>query len=381
MLSSENNSMKTFLRHYTCHVAQFFTVLLTMALFLLLARSKLPIETYDYPALQFNWTRVDPTHLPVMNSTFGNYNVLLDGHVHTLVSDGNLLPEQVVDLAYLNGYNAIVVSDHNTLMGGKLAQLYAQDKYKDRLIVIPGQEYSTCRIHMNIIGVNQTIKPDKPFPTDQELREVVDRVHRLGGLITVNHVGWSNTTTPPFLEATLPSHPSRETLLQMGVDGIEVVNGKTLDMQSYLFHQRNTDKMFAITGSDLHSMDSAYAWTVLNATEFTEQGILTQLRNRRTSFLLDSGGTRMRAYPDYTQQWTVFGSLLLMGDYFSSFYDENKGMYSFQGSFCQQRMFRVNVGYTAWFVLWCLLIILLVDLVTLGLQTLWKRVYTSRVRK
>lgn len=54
--------------------------------------------------------------------------------------------------------------------------------------------YSSCRIHMNLIDINETIPVTGPVPTDQELQDVINKVHALGGLVIVNHIPWSNTT-------------------------------------------------------------------------------------------------------------------------------------------------------------------------------------------
>jgi hypothetical protein len=259
--------------------------------------------------------------------------------VHTLHSDGEYTPQQVVQRALANGYNAIVVSDHNTVEGSLLAQQYVQQSGVE-MIVIPGQEYSTCRIHMNILGIRDTIKPDKPFPTDQELREVVDRVHRLGGLVVANHPFWSNHTVFPHCQSTLPTHPTHSTLVDViGVDGLEVVNESTLDARTY---QYALDKVFTIAGSDLHGPAVAYSWTLLYAASFTEQGILDELRGKRSTFLVDNGGTRHQGIPTETWTYSLLRPLVGWTSLFNDYYSINKGMYSFQGSFCHPLIIQVN---------------------------------------
>ena len=53
-----------------------------------------------------------------------------------------------------------------------------------------------------------------------------------------------------------------------------------------------------LTGSDVHSPSTgAYAWTVLNVPNITYDGIMAELRAKRTSFLFDATGTRPRVYP------------------------------------------------------------------------------------
>ncbi|KAF9995028.1 hypothetical protein BGZ79_000182, partial [Entomortierella chlamydospora] len=78
-----------------------------------------------------------------MNTSFGNdYDVLLDGHSHTTYSDGRMSPETLLKWHIANGYNAVIVSDHNTIDGGLAAQKIALEKYADMITVIPGMELS-----------------------------------------------------------------------------------------------------------------------------------------------------------------------------------------------------------------------------------------------
>lgn len=52
----------------------------------------------DYAAIEeFDWSPIQPrSYLSPMNSTFGNYDVLLDGHSHSTYSDGRMSPETLI---------------------------------------------------------------------------------------------------------------------------------------------------------------------------------------------------------------------------------------------------------------------------------------------
>lgn len=52
----------------------------------------------DYAAIkEFDWPPIQPSsYLSPMNSTFGNYDVLLDGHSHSTYSDGRMSPETLI---------------------------------------------------------------------------------------------------------------------------------------------------------------------------------------------------------------------------------------------------------------------------------------------
>ncbi|KAK9767514.1 hypothetical protein K7432_002656 [Basidiobolus ranarum] len=323
-------------------------------------------SSQDYSKLTFDW-KVDPTkYLRTYDVNFGSYNVVLDGHTHTVYSDGRLTPEQIIQLSIANGYNAIVVSDHNTIEGGLEAQRIAREKYKDQIVVIPGQEYSSCRIHMNFLNINETIPFGPPFPTNEDLRKAIDRVHELGGLAVVNHIPWSNTTTYGYQVARLPDHPSREELVELGIDGIEVVNGDTLDLQSLDFIEQHPNQLFSITGGDVHYPGAAYAWTVMNVANFTVEGIMGELRKRKTSFLFNPTGTRPRVYAPINSAFEKVAPLTFLGDYFGNFYDDNRGMYSFQGSFCQPSHFTVHTSMFFYFVLYALAFFIAFEVIRAG---------------
>ncbi|KAI8056201.1 Polymerase/histidinol phosphatase-like protein [Syncephalis plumigaleata] len=297
---------------------------------------------YNYSALAFNGIEGPNNRLiPISLSESTNntrYNIRLDGHTHTTISDGKLYPNQLVDWAIAHGYNALIVSDHNTIEGGLKAQAYARYRYPNRILVIPAQEYSCCRIHMNLININTTIPVDSARPTNDELRRVMRQVHEQGGLVVVNHIPWSHRTARYFQVATLPDHPTLDELIDMGIDGVELINGDTFDYQSYeaLRQRRSTHptgrSIFAITGSDLHNPDGAYAWTVMQTSNFTIDAVMNEMRAGNTQLLFDPSGTRLRSYPAYNRHWEILAPFTFVSDYISTMYEQLQGMPSFQGN-------------------------------------------------
>ena len=63
----------------------------------------------------------------------------IDLHVHTSASDGDLKPEELVDLAVRNNLSAIAITDHDTISGVKEAIKYSLDK---NIKIIGGVELS-----------------------------------------------------------------------------------------------------------------------------------------------------------------------------------------------------------------------------------------------
>jgi predicted metal-dependent phosphoesterase TrpH len=232
------------------------------------------------------------------------------------------------------------VSDHNDADGARQAQEYVEANRKGEIVIVPGQEYSCCRIHMNILLLNRTIAPTSPWPSNEELARVVREVHAEGGLVVVNHPAWSNRTTYPYQQATLPDHPSLQELLDMGVDGVEVVNGQVYDARTHLFQQANPSALFALTGSDVHDPDGAYAWTALHAPALTLPAIVAELRAHRTAIYMDAAGTRARVYPEVSTLSAWFLPIRTAASLFSMLVEHERGMYSFQGSFCHPEILR-----------------------------------------
>ncbi|KAG0377935.1 hypothetical protein BGX24_005136 [Mortierella sp. AD032] len=230
-----------------------------------------------------------------------------------------------------NGFNAVVVSDHNTINGGLAAQEVAEsDEYAGKITVIPAMELTNCRVHMNLVGINETIDyAIKKWPTDDDIRKTIARTHELGGIAIINHIPWSNTTEYGYELPRLQNHPSREQLVEMGIDGIEIANGVTLDTISLKFVQDHN--LIVITGADVHYPDSnAFSWTVLNTNgNRTAENILAQLKARRSSFLFDPTGTQPLAYPAENPIYFRTAPPTLMGQYFQMFWIDKSGMYSF----------------------------------------------------
>lgn len=63
----------------------------------------------DFSNLQFDWKINPGDDLYPFNTSF-QYNVLLDGHTHTVYSDGKMNVRQLLDWHLANGYNAIIVT-------------------------------------------------------------------------------------------------------------------------------------------------------------------------------------------------------------------------------------------------------------------------------
>ncbi|KAI7907915.1 Polymerase/histidinol phosphatase-like protein [Cokeromyces recurvatus] len=333
-----------------------------------------PVE--DFSNLEFDW-KIDPSSYLIPYNTSFKYNVLMNGHAHSTYSDGKMNVRQLLEWHLANGYNAVAVTDHNTIEGGLAAEKLALEEYNNSIVVIPGMEYTCCRIHMNFLNINETVQATAPFPTDEELQRVINRVHELGGLVIVNHIPWSNTTENGYQLPRLPNHPSIEKLISWGVDGFEIINQETFDLASY--RATNEYNLIQMVGMDLHHPSiGAQVWLTINATQFNRNSVMQEIRSRRTSFLFDPAGTRPRVYVDSPSSYLALTPLSYLGDYFSMFYSDSKGMYSFQGSFCHPEILTINKNVIGWFIFWMLMFILAFELVRAFIIWVFKRLYYDK---
>jgi hypothetical protein len=120
-------------------------------------------------------------------------------HTHTVNSDGDSTPDEVVRWYREHGYNFLVLSDHNYLT--PTAGLNAVYGAPDKFIVIPGEEVTMTvtskPVHVNGVSIASYVAPPtSPDNVVGAIQWAVDGVRRMGGVPHVNHpnFGWGVTT-------------------------------------------------------------------------------------------------------------------------------------------------------------------------------------------
>ncbi len=109
---------------------------LNIILWLILALS-VPALMFGPDKLRFTDTDWDEfSFTPNYNTT--EWNVLLDSHSHTKYSDGKLTPRQNILWHIAMGFNAMILTDHNTYRGVEKAREIARNEYDDKIKVFAG---------------------------------------------------------------------------------------------------------------------------------------------------------------------------------------------------------------------------------------------------
>jgi len=220
----------------------------------------------------------------------------LDTHSHTTESDGHMTAEQNIRWHIANGFHAMVVSDHNT---GKANEpsLQLQKKYPE-IVIIPGIEWTTLRLHMNFIGIKDYPYEISLIPTDEQIIDAIKKAKKLGAVVMVDHITWTK-------EEKLHrdhNHPTRKQLLDWGVDGFEIYNTmrwhdpKTIHIIDLLRESNQLSRpVFFSTGTDIHNplIEFAAGWTEMILTPQERDSptipiVLNALREGRTRIWVDN---------------------------------------------------------------------------------------------
>ena len=281
------------------------------------------ILAFELSSAQILTNKEDWEHAPYSPyfSTTG-ITVLLDGHSHTMYSDGELTPEESILWHIANGYNAAIITDHNTLQGALKTREIARGKFNTSFKVIPGLEWTTKRIHLNIFGISEefidyfssgNFSSVPKNPTDSEIQNIINLTHAKGGLVIVDHYQRSSLEFGAAL-------PSRNQLLSWGVDYFEVVNSKDhvyfgFDQDSQSFCVENN--LGVIAGTDMHiPTTTVHGWTLLSPETFSEDGIFNTIKQKNTTIIYDYHGAPYSAEINSNGWYAAFKPTILVGKAF-----------------------------------------------------------------
>jgi hypothetical protein len=222
---------------------------------------------------------------------------LLDTHSHTLASDGIMTAEQNIRWHIANGFNAFVVSDHNSDLNNK-PSLALQNKYPE-IMIIPGYEWTRPLIHMNFINLEKYPFSVPNNPNKDDIKKIIPLVQQMGALVQVDHIPWTKGLRE-HLSGELV-HPTREELIEWGVDGFEINNEnryydpttiRTIELMEKKGELEK--KLFFTSGTDIHNPANAWVtgWTEVLLTPQEKKAptieiVIKALREGRTKLWLD----------------------------------------------------------------------------------------------
>ena len=119
-------------------------------------------------------------------------------HTHTVNSDGDSTPDEVVRWYREHGYQFLVLTDHNFLTS--VAGLNAVHGADDKFLVIKGQEvtdrFGTKPVHVNGLDVSALVTPQGGTSVAEVVQRNVDAIRKVDGVPHINHPNfqWAITT-------------------------------------------------------------------------------------------------------------------------------------------------------------------------------------------
>ena len=118
-------------------------------------------------------------------------------HTHTLNSDGDSTPDDVVRWYREHGYQFLVLTDHNFLTSvDGLNALHGAD---EQFLVIRGEEVTSQAgdkpVHVNGLDVERLVEPPTGSSVGDVLQRAVDGIRSASGVPHINHpnFGWAMT--------------------------------------------------------------------------------------------------------------------------------------------------------------------------------------------
>jgi len=228
-----------------------------------------------------------------------------DNHTHTVYSDGNDTPAQMVEAARGEGLDWIVLTDHgvgpaiqHVLTAHQEALPFSEP---GKFVVIPGEEFTTLDYHANIL--NGTVLEMVTAP----LQKVVDAVLQMDRdehpvTIKLNHPHWSGTPQASKLARQLERLPL-----------IELWNDGTGDETTLLWWEllNKGMRVFAETSSDSHNRKTSRlghrrTYIYLGDAPLTAANIIRAMREGRS--FLSRGALLFVTVNDALPGSTVTGS-------------------------------------------------------------------------
>ncbi len=245
-----------------------------------------------------------------------------DFHTHTIYSDGEITPRERMREAWYDGLDIIAITDHLEIRRYEKYMLRALAPYnpdgvpykyanagagnkndknapmlsnlnacfeealhfveKEKIPVLPVRGTEIWRSPKTTGEYNALFLKDINAICTADLFECFRRVKEQGGIIIHNHPGWNRPT--------MDKSEDQERIYAEGwVDGIEVVNGRTLYPQ--MIDRCINEKLFISASTDLHIPSSQRyprggeifrTHTIVLAKELTEEAVKEALKAHRT---------------------------------------------------------------------------------------------------
>jgi hypothetical protein len=218
-------------------------------------------------------------------------------HTHTLNSDGDSTPEEVVRWYREHAYDFLVLTDHNFLTG--VDGLNALQGAPGKFLVVKGEEVTgrlgPKPIHVNGFDVERLVEPIEAGSVVEVIQGMVDGIRRARGVPSVNHpnFGWAITADElAAVERTrlfevYNGHPAVNNLGGGGVPGLEDVWDRLLSSGKLMYGIAVDDAHYFKRPWDASAPRPGFGWVVIRSATLEPRALLDALE--RGDFYASTG--------------------------------------------------------------------------------------------
>lgn len=287
-------------------------------------------------------------------------------HTHTLNSDGDSTPDDVIKWYRGRGYNFLFLTDHEYINNVQfLNDLYGRG---DQFIVLSGQEVTDSfggkPYHSNGLGISKVVMPNKLPGAVETLQKNINDIVGGGGIAQVNHpnFGWALTAEQLIglknytLLEIYNGHPLVNNQGSLGFPSAEEMWDKVLSTGKILYAVADDDSHHFKRIGDPTAAQPGQGWIHVRATELTSKAIIDGLKN---GDFYASNGVELRDYEANSKKITVTINQLANSKYRTAFIGmdgkvlsetaTNPAVYEIKGNegYVRAKIFESN-GKNAW---------------------------------
>jgi hypothetical protein len=233
-------------------------------------------------------------------------------HTHTLNSDGDSTPDDVVRWYREHDYRFLVLSDHNYLTSVEgLNALHGAD---EKFLVIKGEEvtdrFGDKPIHLNGLDVSTRVEPRHGTSVVDVIQGNVDAIRKANGVPHINHPNfqWAITSDDLLrverykLFEIYNGHPQVNNMGGGGVPGMEEVWDRLLSSGRTVYGIADDDAHVFKQPGNLDVAGPGRAWVVVRAERLAPQPIIEALEK---GDFYASTGVELEDYQVTHQEVTV----------------------------------------------------------------------------
>ncbi len=208
-------------------------------------------------------------------------------HTHTINSDGDSTPDEVVRWYREHGYDFLVLTDHNYLTS--VEGLNLLQGAPDKFLVIKGEEVTGRSgekpIHVNGFDLERPVDPPAPGGVVETVQRMVDGIRAARGVPSVNHpnFGWAITADElaqvqrTNLFEVYNGHPTVNNLGGGGVPGLEDVWDRLLSSGRLIYGIAVDDAHHFKRPWDPSASTPGHGWVFVRAERLDARAIVDAL--------------------------------------------------------------------------------------------------------